>query len=166
MYWQWWSCGTQSGVQADHKGTDVQGGILSLLVGDPVPLQLDQLRDAGQGQILGDLGRGDTLSRVVHPADIVHGAEQLDGAVIGAVGPSSPRKILLGVVGAPWPQDRSGGEHRGRCGVVPALVSVIVHDEHMIGHALAGTPEWRTRASPSKVWSAGDLDLLHNGTAS
>ena len=153
---------TQSGVQADHKGTDVQGGIL--LVGDPVPLQLDQLRDAGQGQILGDLGQGDTLSRVVHPADIVHGAEQLDGAVIGAVGLQA-LKDLLGVV-----------EHLGRridlegsigddAGVVPALAGVIVHDEHMIGHALAEHQSGGLGLLLQSL-SAGDLDLLHNGTAS
>ena len=101
---------------------------------------------------------------VVHPADTVHGAEQLDGAVIGAVGLQA-LKDLLGVV-----------EHLGRridlegsigddAGVVPALAGVIVHDEHMIGHALAEHQSGGLGLLLQSL-SAGDLDLLHNGTAS
>ena len=152
----------QGGVQADHKGTDIQGGVL--LVGDPIPLQLDQLRDASQGQLLGDLGQRDPLGGVVHPADVVHGPEQLDGAVVSAVGLQA-LKDLLGIV-----------KHLGRgvdleggigddAGIVPALAGVIVHDEHMIGHALAEHQSGGLGLLLQSL-SAGDLDLLHNGTAS
>ena len=152
----------QSGVQAHHKGTDVQGGVL--LMGHPVLLHLDQLGDAGQGQVLGDLGQSHTLGGRVHPAHVVQGAEQLDGAVLGAVGLQT-LKDLLGIV-----------EHLGRRvdlqggvgddpGIVPALTGVIVHDEHMVGHALAEHQGGGVRLLFQRL-RAGNFDLLHVGTAS
>ena len=124
----------QSGVNADDEGADIQGG--ALLAGDPVLLQLDQLGDAGQGQVLRDLGQGHPPGGGVHPADIVHGPEELHGAVGGAVGLQT-LKNLLGVV-----EHLGGGVDLQRCvgddaGVLPALACVIVCNEHMVGKALA-----------------------------
>ena len=150
---------TQSSVQSDHKGPDIQGGVL--LVGDPVSLQLDQLRDAGQSQLLRDLGQGDTLGRVIHPADVVHGAEQLDGTIVGAVSLQA-LKDLLGVVEHLGRRVNLEGSIGDNAGVMPSLAGVIVHDEHMIGHALA-KHQSRGLGLLLQSLGAGDLDLLHLG---
>ena len=183
MYWQWWELCTpvgphgadhhdvlhvvggvdaQSGVQADHEGPNIQGGIL--LPGHPVLLHLNQLGDANQSQVLRHLGQGHTLGGRVHPADVVHGAEELDGAVLGPVGLQA-LEDLLGVV-----------EHLGRRvdlqggvgddpGIVPALTGVVVRDEHMVGHALAPNQGGGVGLLLQGL-RAGDFNLLHVGTAS
>ena len=124
----------QGGVQPDHKGADIQGGVL--LIGHPVLLHLHQLGDAGQGDLLGDLGQADSSGGVVHPGDVVPGPEQLNGAVGGAVG-LQPLKNLLAVVehfgGGVDLQGAVGDD----TGVMPALASIVVHNEHMVGHGFA-----------------------------
>ena len=124
----------QGGIRTDHEGPDIQGG--ALFVGDPVPLQFDQLRDAGQGQFLRNLRKAQTLGGLVHPGNVVQGPEQLDSAVGGAVSLQALEDLLRIV------QDLGGGVNlqgavRNDAGIVPALALVIVHNKHMVRHALA-----------------------------
>ena len=148
----------QSGVQTDHEGTDIQGGVL--LIGDPVLLQLDQLHDTGQSQLVGDIGHTQTVSGVVQTLDIAVGTEQLDGAVGGAVSLHALENFLAVMqdLGSGVDLQRTVGDDAG---IVPALTLVIVHDEHMIGHVLA---EYQSGSFGLFLQSGGtgDLDLLHS----
>ena len=147
----------QSGVQAHHEGADVQGGILRGR--HPVLLQLYQLGNTRQGQLLGDLGQGHTGGGVVHAAHVVQGAEQLDGAVSGAVSLQA-LKDLLSIV------EHLGGGVNGQraighdAGIMPALTGIIVHDEHMVGHSLAEHQGGGVGLLLERL-GASDLDLFH-----
>ena len=149
----------QGGVQTNDKGTDIQGGVL--LIGDPLLIQLDQLSDTGQGQVFRHLGQGNALAGQVQPTHVVHGAEQLDGAVCGAVG-FQTLEDLLGVM-----EDLGGwvdleGGIGDDAGVMPALTLVIVHHKHVVGHILAEDQLGGVRLL-LPLLGAGDLDLLHLG---
>ena len=148
---------TQSGIQTDHEGTDVQRGVL--LVGDPVLLQLDQFHDAGQSQLIGDAGHAQTGGGVVQTLDVAVGAEQLDGAVGGAVGLHALENLLTVMQNLGSGVDLQGAVGDD-AGIVPTLTLVIVHDEHMVGHVLA---EYQLGSLGLVLQSgrAGDFDFLH-----
>ena len=97
----------------------------------------------------------------VQPTHVVHGAEQLDGAVCGAVG-FQTLEDLLGVM-----EDLGGwvdleGGIGDDAGVMPALTLVIVHHKHVVGHILAEDQLGGVRLL-LPLLGAGDLDLLHLG---
>ena len=151
----------QSGVQADHKGTDVEGGVL--LRGNPVLLHLHQLHDAGHSQLLGNLGQAQTLGGLVHPVDVVLDAEQLDGAVGGAVG-FQTLEDLLGVVEHLGSGVDLQGAVGNDAGIVPALALVIIHQEHMVGHIFS---EHQLGGVGLLLQSSrtGDFDVFHGNSS-
>ena len=124
----------QGGVQSDHEGPDIQGGVL--LVGHPVLLGLHQLFDGGHRQLLGNLGHTQAVGGFVHPVDVVPDAEQLDGAIGGAVGLQALENLLAVVEHLGGGVDLEGAVGDD-AGVMPALALVVVDDEHMVGHGLA-----------------------------
>ena len=149
----------QGGGGGDDEGTDVQRGAGG--AGHPVGLQAHQLLDGGQGVLLRQLGDAHPVAGGVDPLHVFHGAEELDGAVGGAVGLQA-LKDLLGVV-----EHHGGGVQREGGvgydpGVVPALTLVIVEQEHVVGKNLAEAQGVGVGLGRGML-GALDLDLLHGG---
>ena len=117
-------------VSCYNEGADVQGSALG--VGDPVLLNLNQSLDC-LNKVLNRNGRdAHTLGRVNHALTVAVGAEKLNLVVSSAVGLQSLEQLLCVV------ENNAGGvQLEGRigddAGIVPALLGIIVHDEHMVG---------------------------------
>ena len=145
------------GVGGDDEGPDVEGG--AALAGHPVALQAHQGLDALQGGLLRELGDAHALAGLIHPADVVHGPEELHAALGAAVGLHT-LKDLLGVV-----EDHGGGlKAQGGVGhdaaVMPALSGLVIHQEHMVGEGLAEDQGFGVGLGLERL-GPGDGEFLH-----
>ena len=123
----------QGFVVAVQERTQVQRGTGSR--GSPILLALNESGQRFQRILLRDLRQAKTLGRVVQPADILHRAEQLHGAVGTAICLQSLENL-----GAVMEHRGCGMEgdgcKRNDSGIVPALLRIVVHHKHMIGKNL------------------------------
>ena len=126
----------QTHISSDDSGTDVQRRALGVRY--PVLFNLQELSQTRHSQLDIELRYAQTVSRLVHAAEVVARTEGLDAAVGTAVCLQA-LEYRLAIV-----QNDARGIHAEiliglNAGVVPAVFGIIVHYEHVIGEQTAKT---------------------------
>ena len=124
----------QERLGGDDEGADIEGG--ARLGGDPVLVHGDDGLHGLHEVLHGDLGDAQTVVGVVGPLGVHVGAEEIVGAVGGLVSLQA-FKHLLAIVEHHAGGGQSQVVERLDAGVVPALPSGIVHQEHVVREDLA-----------------------------
>ena len=146
----------QVDVRADLKGPDIEGGAGD--GGGPLLVQRHQLEEGAQKEVGVKVGQLDALGAVPHPLHVVHGAEELDGAVLGAVGLEALKDLRAVVEHGGAGVDAEvvqGDDFR----VVPAALRVVVHGEHVVGEYRAEAQLGGVGGLGAGGGGAGNLDI-------
>ena len=120
----------QVNVGAELYRPDVQGGAGQRR--HPVLIQLHQLQQGFQQKVRIKIRQLDALGAVPHPPHIVRRAKQLHTALIGAVGFEAFKHLGAVVEHSGTGMDREICQRHDLC-IVPALLPIVVHGEHMVG---------------------------------
>ena len=117
-------------ISRENERTDIKGSAFDMR--NPVLIDLNELVKSLESVLLVDLRDNETLSGDVHSLEVLLGAEELNVAGRGSVSLHALKDLLTIV-------ENHRGRHkldrtiRHNACVMPALTSVVVHNEHMVG---------------------------------